>query len=130
MKEDFKAIQEYIEKLRTSHEEGKCNQCGAEIKWAEKQFKRNCPRCGLVLIRSAAMPKQVTKCYLCFDTGFVTYPLQIDGLPYTEGGACPECEAGQKVKNDRIPWVNESLLAPPIEAIRRYNKKLVGFKEA
>jgi ribosomal protein S27E len=131
MKEDFKELKDLLENLHQSLTDDKCNFCNTTINWAEKQFKRNCPKCGRTLIRSGCVPKKKVNCWLCFDTGFVNYKCQIDGLPYThEGGACPECEAGQNVKNDYIPWVQDTLYAPPLESIKRYNKQIGGFKEA
>ena len=127
---DFQDLKKQLENLRNSFTDDKCNNCGQIVNWSEKQFKKNCSKCGQVMIRSTKIPQQPTKCYLCFDTGYVSYKCQIDGFPYTYGGACPECEAGQNIKNDHIPWVQDTVYAPPIASIRRYNQKLCGLKEA
>lgn len=127
---DFKDI---VDELHKRYNSNKCNKCNQEINWGEGQYKRNCPKCGSILIRSSALPKSQIKCWICMDTGIATYTAQVDENICYFGAVCV-CKAGeeyrvyykdgQKMISDYIPSVDKGLFTPPVDAIARRNREL------
>lgn len=103
---------------------GKCISCGKEFEWNPEQWRTNCPECGNVILRRVKkmMTKQSVKCWLCMDTGIVTYQAQMDGIVGIYGAACPECDMGKKFPH--ILKAGEGLLCPSLWLIKLNNKKI------
>lgn len=114
-------LENRAEKQLSNH--GKCLSCGTEFTWNDNQWHINCPGCGNVILRKikAMMAKKPTKCWLCMDTGIVTYEAQQDGIVSEYGAAC-SCDAGKQFPG--LIKVGEGLLCPFPWRIVENNKKL------
>ena len=129
----FDNIGDVIAELHKRHKTNNCNKCGQNINWGEGQYKRNCPKCGSILLRSSAFPQKQIKCWICMDTGIATYTAQVDEFISYFGAMCV-CPAGteagtyqkngQNLVSNYIPSVDKCLFAPPIDAIAQINRDL------
>jgi ribosomal protein S27AE len=116
-------LREILEDMHLKRDSNTCGQCGQGVIWAENQFKKHCSKCGSVIIRSSAIPKQATKCWICMDGGLVEYEAYIDGMKYFFGAACT-CEKGQNFLCESVPRIDQVLMGPPIPAIIQRNKDI------
>jgi predicted RNA-binding Zn-ribbon protein involved in translation (DUF1610 family) len=128
MNKVFQDTQEILKDLRNRVNKNKCGKCGQEVNWTDKQFKRNCSKCGNVLTRTSALPQKPLNCWLCFDTGIITYQAQLDDYSYEFGAACT-CELGKNFVSETIPLITQVFFAPPLATIERNNRELCKEKE-
>jgi predicted RNA-binding Zn-ribbon protein involved in translation (DUF1610 family) len=121
----FATAQQQINQIRDLSNKSTCQRCKTAIVWAENQWKRNCPKCGIVLIRSSCLPQDQIKCFACMDTGVINYYVQEDDVTGLYGAACDFCTKGQDYDIIRF---KECLKAPPITAIIADNKRRAHVK--
>lgn len=117
------SLKKFLDDAHLSRNSERCGQCNNTISWSENQFKKHCSKCGAVVIRSSEIPKQTTKCWICFDSGLVEYDSYMDGLVYHFGAACV-CEKGQNYLCESVPRIDQVLMAPPVSAILQRNKEI------
>ena len=122
------SLGKHLDDTDSTENNGKCLNCGMDFIWNDGQWRANCPGCGTVILRriKKMQQRQEIKCWLCMDTGIVTYHAQIDGILGVYGAACPECEAGKEYPH--IMKAGDGLLCPPLYRIKEYNRQISKVK--
>lgn len=95
------------------HREGKqkCMKCGAEVEFAEDQWRKPCQFCGTVITISQTSvkksdEKKEIQCFICMDTGLINYEAQNGGMLDEYVARC-YCSKGELRKEVGIPAVSE-----------------------
>jgi predicted RNA-binding Zn-ribbon protein involved in translation (DUF1610 family) len=90
----------------------KCLVCGYEVEFVDGQYKKRCPKCGMMI--HAKINRKVVhirpKCKACSDTGWVQYPVQTEGRLYNYVARC-DCPAGMRY-SEKIPSLSQCQEAP------------------
>jgi predicted RNA-binding Zn-ribbon protein involved in translation (DUF1610 family) len=94
-----------------------CVNCGEKFTWADKQFRRDCPHCGIVVERIDRLGGKQSDARSCGEckNGMISFKYQFGGLLYEVAARCM-CPLGQEISVD-IPNIMNAPHAP--ERIRR-----------
>lgn len=88
-----------------------CARCKTEVEFTGKQWSRNCPRCGNLIIlthifrepeKHEEQQKPLYKCRYCRDTGWLVIEKQVNEQLYEYAYRC-FCQTGQNRKETGIP---------------------------
>lgn len=88
-----------------------CIKCKTEVEFIGKQWSKNCPRCGNLIILQHAFrgseehgeqQKPLYKCMYCRDTGWLVIEKQENDQLFEYGYRC-FCQTGQNRKENGIP---------------------------
>jgi hypothetical protein len=130
MSNAFELARQQIERIKDDENRPTaCRKCGTVNEWSEGQWRRHCRHCGIILSRSAHMPKEPIKCFACMDTGIIVYQSQVDDATGIYGAACDQCPRGQEYYCETkkgeviVGYFKDCTQAPPIAAIIQENKR-------
>ncbi len=87
-----------------------CRRCGSEVKFAARQWRRSCSRCGLVItlprVLRVEQQQKEPACFICVDRGLVFYQEQQGRLIYEFAARCT-CQTGQQRSETGLPRVDQ-----------------------